>query len=374
MYECKILLDSISETNKRITTFQITFPRCVLAEAETHRVLRGWGGNIEEFIIKDLGINVDENLSRNSASSRAIPIEKMVQRVKNDPFIPMQWGKPVAGMGAKEYWRAGSDEDMQLTRETADLMHEVFAFIERNKLIANKEDLNRYLEPFLYHTAIITATEWNNFFKLRTAEGADWKIRKIASLMYDAYHAFDNVHLEARSDDGLKIEYITDNEWSAIRPQKLKVGEWHCPLVSKEDGILIEEYIFNNIEKIKNEHRLEAKSIQGEMFYKKAALISLRKKISVARCARISYLTHDGKRDISKDLELFKKLKTSGHYSPFEHVCTPSFTNGESIRDSFLLYKILDSAGNIRNANLWGWKQMRQDLPSENCINFKKEN
>lgn len=103
-YSCKILLDSISPTGKRLTTFEATFPRCVLAEAETHRVLRGFGGNVEELIIHNLGINVDENLSRNSASSRAIPINKMLQRVQEDPFIPEQWGKPVTGMGAKEYW------------------------------------------------------------------------------------------------------------------------------------------------------------------------------------------------------------------------------------------------------------------------------
>lgn len=76
-YNCKILLDSISETGKRLTTFEVTFPRCVLAEAETHRVFSGYDGNVDELVIHNIGINVDKNLSRNSASSRAIPINKM---------------------------------------------------------------------------------------------------------------------------------------------------------------------------------------------------------------------------------------------------------------------------------------------------------
>src|ERR1044071_105421 len=79
-YSCKILLDSISETGKRITTFEITFPRIVLAEFNTHRMF-----------------------SRNSASSRAIPFQKQIERVQNNPFIPDRFPKNVKGMQPQEY-------------------------------------------------------------------------------------------------------------------------------------------------------------------------------------------------------------------------------------------------------------------------------
>jgi len=80
MYACKIIADSLcSIENIRLTTFEITFPRMVLAEFNTHRVF-----------------------SRNSASSRAIPIEKQLAKVLNDPFIPIHWGKNQSGMQAME--------------------------------------------------------------------------------------------------------------------------------------------------------------------------------------------------------------------------------------------------------------------------------
>ena len=365
-YSCKILLDSISETGKRLTTFEIAFPRCVLAEAETHRVFRGWGGNIEELVIHNLGINVDENLSRNSASSRAIPINKMLEAVEIDPFIPEKFGKPVKGMGAKEYWPIDSPEHKKLTAFWEDQLSRVRIVVRSLSNIANKEDLNRLLEPFMYHTAIITATEFDNFFKLRTNSAADWKIRKIADLMYEAYHAFDDLEFSNHagfSDNGVS--------WSAIRPQKLKVGEWHCPLVYEEDRGLVEEKSFT----LSNE---ECKLYNGHLDYIQQTL----KKISVARCARVSYLTHDGKRDIEKDLELFERLRTSGHWSPFEHCATPFYSdindnkNIDPTEFKFGWQRVKEKPNyfDIRSGNFIGWKQYRKEFADENCTNFRKEN
>lgn len=373
-YQCKILQDSISETGKRLTTMEITFPRCVLAEAETHRVFRGFGGNVEELIIKNLGINVDENLSRNSASSRAIPISKMVKMVRENPFIPEQWGKPVKGMGAKEYYEAGSPEDMKLTSEWDRMRQLAIDFAIINADIGNKEDLNRMLEPFMWHTAIITATEFDNFFKLRTNEAADWKIRKIADLMYEAYHCFDGANsltdlvekgVVSGRTDMKEIRVDNKNNWSAVIPIKLKVGEWHCPLVtSTNDHTLIEEYMY------KEDIALLYK-IKG--YDHDQAMTDIEKKISVARCARVSYLTHDGKRDVEKDLELFERLRTSGHWSPFEHVATPYFnvTNHESLVEGITWEEPRE---NLRSGNFIGWKQYRKEFIDENCISFRKEN
>jgi hypothetical protein len=316
-YSCKILLDSVSETGKRLTTMEITFPRCVLAEAETHRVFSGWDGNVEELIIHNLGINVDKNLSRNSASSRAIPINKMLDKVRTDPFIPEKWGKPVKGMGAKEYWPTDSQEHEILTAAWTNQLKTTISTVSFYEDIGNKEDLNRLLEPWLYHTAIITATEWDNFFKLRTDSAADWKIKKIADLMYSAYHN------------------------PQVQPTLLRYNEWHCPLVTKEDEVLIDDYI---VENLGHESIIDSTNLE------------IKKKISVARCARISYLTHDGKRDIAKDLELFERLRTSGHNSPVEHIATPMNNN-------------VQWSGNFQ-----GWKQWRKEFPNENCTYFRKEN
>lgn len=361
MYNCKILLDSISETGKRITTFEITFPRCVLAEAETHRVFYGFDSNIEEIVYHNVGINVDKNLSRNSASSRAIPINKMIQRVKDDPFIPEKWGKPVAGMGAKEYWPLDSIEHLNLTMAWKFAMRNAIEQVEACISFGNKEELNRLLEPFMYHTTLITATEFDNFFKLRTNSAADWKIRRIADLMYEAYHAFDEIAIMP------PFNSIKDEGWIATRPQNLKIGEWHCPLVYEED----DEQIAKQVAKELGSYNTSNENL--------ATYIEIKKKISVARCARVSYLTHDGKRDIEKDLELFERLRTSGHWSPFEHVATPYWiTDGtatgyrESLRVNNLQDSVSDTKGNLRSGNFIGWRQMRYEFPDQNCTFFRK--
>lgn len=49
-------------------------------------------------------------------------------------------------------------------------------------------------------------------------------------------------------------------------------------------------------------------------------------KVSAGRCARTSYLTHDGHRDITDDVRLYEEtLAKKGHWSPLEHqaVCVP---------------------------------------------------
>lgn len=337
-YECKILLDSISETGKRLTTFQVTFPRIVLAEWNTHRMF-----------------------SRNSASSRAIPFKKQIERVMSNPFIPERF--PIDGKGmqpnsyvengppytyAKNAWKKALESTLISAQNLSESI---------SNLILNKEDatvhkqiVNRLLEPFMWHTVIVTATEFNNFFKLRCDENAQYEIRRIADLMYEAYHAFDDQWINA----SVEVNGI-NREWQAIIPQKLKVGEWHTPLVYEEDIVAAKEYL--------NSDKVES--------YKHGDRQELLKRISVAHCARISYLTHDGKRSIEKDLELFERLRTSGHWSPFEHIATPYYDE-----DAFRVYREVVKSGGInkRSGNFIGWKQFRKEFADENCTDFKKSN
>jgi thymidylate synthase ThyX len=366
-YSAKILLDSISETEKRITTFEVTFPRIVLAEFNTHRMF-----------------------SRNSASSRAIPFDKQVERVKNNPFIPEQFPLNSKGMQPQEYvtinnapriyeilkndWLEILEEviekatnfreifDLFGTRISEDVIEDIEneedykTFLEKEKFSSDrihKQLINRLLEPFMWHTVIITATEFDNFFKLRTNEQAQYEIKRIADLMYDLYNG-------------------TGTEFGI--QQDLKVGEWHLPLFNyKEDVQLLVTFLSSYLtnkeaERYRNE-------FNGRL---DLAIIELSKRISVARCARVSYLTHDGKRDIEKDLELFERLRTSGHWSPFEHIATPYFDYSDSANN------IQHSEGyqvgwnenktwiDYRSGNFIGWKQFRKEFQDENCTSFRK--
>ena len=256
-YSARVLLDSVAEDGVRLTTLEVTFPRFVLAEFNTHR-----------------------QFSRNSASSRAVPTAKLIERVESDPVLPLQWGRNKAGMAASDVldqaeadsarsaWLQARDDAVRHARKLLDLR-------------VHKQELNRLLEPFLWHTVIVTATEWTNFFELRCAPNAQPEIREAANRMRDA---------------------IAESS-----PHNVDPGQWHTPLLqSDESGLALE----------------------------------VRKQISAARCARVSYLTHEGTREIERDLELYERLQSDRHLSPFEHVATPSDDRGF-------------------HANFRGWIQMR---------------
>jgi len=250
-YAAKIIADSINPAGNRLTTFEITFPRIVLAEFNTHRLF-----------------------SRNSASSRAIPVAKMLERVKTDPFLPVWWGKNQSGMQAAEeldeHDQSVAKSEWLTARDNAVRQVEFLVGINVHKQIAN-----RLLEPFLWHTAIVSATDYSNFFAQRCDPLAQPEIRVIAEMMRDLYFT--------------------------ATPNELASGEWHLPYIDAEDRAWVERVGSG------------ADDRGGHL-----------QAVSVARCARVSYLTHDGKRDHDEDLKLFQRLTKGGHWSPFEHVAVAS--------------------------------------------------
>lgn len=300
-FDVKVLADSRSPAGYRLTTMEATFPRFILAEFNTHRVF-----------------------SRNSASSRAIPIAKQVRRVLEDPYVPiefgsnqpgMQAGPPLAGrarQAAEREWLRARDAavrhvlglvtDPDEISGEADLfeclgrVEEALGYGDRPAgwLNVHKQVANRLLEPFMWHTVIVTATEWDNFWNLRCHPDAQPEIRLIAEKMRAAMH--DSV------------------------PAELDWDEWHLPLVHAED-------------------RREEVSTEDLI------------KISAGRCARVSYLTHAGKRDLNADIELHDRLRASGHMSPLEHPAR-SLTEAELEESEW--------CGNFR-----GWCPYRKLIPSE---------
>jgi hypothetical protein len=277
-YAAKILADSLSPEGIRLTTFEVTFPRFILAEFNTHRML-----------------------SRNSASSRAIPTEKLLKRVIDTPFVP-SFNKRVKGMGVGEALEGDDAKyavDFWKTARTY-----MTQLVEKLQLLdVDKSRVNRLLEPFMWHTAIVSATEWSNFFALRNNPEAQPEFGTIASMMQ---------------------ELLETNE-----PYHMDHGEWHLPLIHKED--------YAKYGHVWPEYGLYT----GDW--------DTLKKISVGRCARVSYLTHDGQRDHAADIELHDRLMASGHMSPFEHVATP----------------IQFGRGSSWSGNYFGWHQYRKEIPNE---------
>jgi hypothetical protein len=171
----QIVADSICPQGNRLTTMQLRYPRFIHAEAKTHRVLRI--DDAEYEFKQEIGFMDDENMSRNASSSRAIPVEKMIRDVLDDPAMPVSWGSNKPGMQAgeeietpieflsigdglvysftkEEAWLAARDYSVQVARGFA-------------KAGYHKQVINRLLEPFGHISVIVTATNWDNFFALR---------------------------------------------------------------------------------------------------------------------------------------------------------------------------------------------------------------
>lgn len=270
MYRSKVVAHSVAPSGKEIVTLEVEFPRFILAEFNTHRMF-----------------------SRNSASSRAIPIEKQLEKLEEDPFIPEYWGAAQKGMSADHTVDDDTVEQSELVWMKAIQVAAQCAQLLRTMGI-HKQTANRLLEPFMWHTAIVTATEWDNFFALRISPHAQPEIRTIAELMKES------------------IELST--------PRRIGYGDWHLPYISPEE----------DQDAFTHDHLTELKWI------------------SAGRCARVSYLTHDGIRDRQADIALAKSLEANGHMSPFEHIATP-----------------LGSAWQT-SGNFHGWSQMRKFLANEN--------
>jgi len=336
----RIIADSLSPQGNRITTFVVTCNRWILAELNTHRAF-----------------------SRNSASSRAIPFEKMVRLVLDDPFIPIAWQKDHKGMQGTEYF---NDEQVKtlVANHLRARDRAVAEAVNQSTFGVTKQICNRYLEPFMWHTAIITATEWENFFALRCPQyqwvGEGDSIIFRSKKDYIKYHNSDPADKKITESDvdwkginlgqgEIHIMALAEAMWDAMNestPRKLQPGEWHIPFG-------------NNISSDVNRWEFIApiKDLWG------SDLTPLFIKVATARCARVSYLNFEGKDDYAADIKLHDQLLSSGHMSPFEH-CAKAMSDQEYYNDERGVG--LSDARAGWSGNFRGFTQYRKMIPGEN--------
>lgn len=339
--EAKIIAGSISPQGHPIATWIATFPRHILAELNTHRML-----------------------SRNSASSRAIPFKKMLERVQNDPFIPIKWMKDHTGMQGTEYFTDAEVEELQLIKHwKIAAQNAVEEALRLSNKGVSKQHINRLLEPFMWHTAIITATEIENFIALRDDPATEIHFQELAHQMLET--------------------------WNSYEFKELKAGKWHMPF-----GDLIDKQRLYTI--IEADHGvydpiITYKESKGD-FSEQSLVDKYVLKIATACCARISYGTFEGKDDYEADIKLHDRLAASGHWSPAEH-CARAMNNEEYMKyaktvplienhpmstDKFNSYEdvpgrsVTSSFGadiGIEHGwcgNFRGWIQYRKLFPNEN--------
>ncbi len=337
--EAKIVADSINQQGDRITTYLLTFPRFILAELNTHRVF-----------------------SKNSASSRAIPFKKMVEMVETDPFIPIAWQKEHKGMQGSEYitdeklinrckevWLHAKDNAVE---RACELHGDNWIEPENEHLLLDvtKQLCNRLLEPFMWHTVLLTGTEFKNFFELRCpvyeTEIGVFKSKRDALISYAEGGVMANLPitdlewLQINSSQAeIHMQALAEAMWDAMNestPKELKAGEWHIPFGDQMDEDKIETLL-------RGPYRASYVRKEGDVQQAKI-------EIATARCARLSYMTFDGEIDYEKDLKLYDTLLKSHHMSPFEHCAKAmgrdydTFIKGEltleKVSQNFQHYKI----------------------------------
>lgn len=347
-FNAKVLADSISPAGIRLTSFEATYPRIIHAEQMTHRVQ-----------------------SRNSASTRAIPLKNQLKNLLENPFVPEKFGVNQPGMQAYnhlsgmkhdhavEIWLNGRDRalttaielllgqrvagdllDYNPTREYVNgeilrqMLDRVVALIPDSKsqidlgettlLNIHKQLAGRGLESYAWHTVIVTGTEWDNYFGLRDHPEAQGEIATIAHLLRLAYE-------------------------NSI-PRELEEGEWHLPLVEPNE--------FNNV---------------------KDGVVA-----SAARCAAVSYNRHSATREFAIELKRYTDLCSGGHMSPLEHQARPfskkedvvrgigaNAVRSEGLRMGLPNRGLDQIAESLKfNGNLRGWHQHRKDVLHES--NFSK--
>lgn len=291
----KIVADSIAENGSRITTFVLKYPRFIHSEFMTHRAF-----------------------SRNASSSRAIPFEKQIKMIEEDPAMPLEFRANQKGMQAGEaigdqkkaesYWNRAKNQAIKY----AECLH---------RLGVHKQYVNRIIEPFSHITVVCTATEYSNFFGLRHHSMAQPEIAELARQMWDLYKV---------------------NE-----PQQVEMHDWHLPFMDGDTYRECTRYSRNLAKEA------------GHPSYAPEGWepMDLMIKRSVARCARVSYNNHDGSSTtVEQDLQLYDRLLGAQpiHASPAEHQATPVASE-------------VHTSGNLR-----GWSQYRKSLEGENITKFEE--
>lgn len=296
MIKANIIADSVSEhTGQRITTFELEYHRYIHSELMTHR-----------------------QFSRNAASSRAIPIDTMLNQVALNPAMPVHWGLNKSGMQAKDEQadRDACEEAWHDARDAA-----MFHACKLQLLGLHKQIVNRVLEPFQMMKTLVTATNFDNFFNLRCHKDAQPEIKQLADLMYQA---MQNSEAEV-----------------------LQAGEWHTPYIDHTRGADRLIYI-----------------VDGEVVDLDTAI-----KISCSCAAQVSYRKNDT--SIEKALTIYDKLVNSSpvHASAFEHCATPIDTTKTPHGGTTHWSRgfSIPYSGNFRN-----WVQYRQLIPNHDCKEYKR--
>ena len=338
--KAEIVAHSLSPQRDELVSVLCTFPRILLSEVNTHRML-----------------------SKNTSSSRAIPFNKMVEAIQNDPFIPIAWQKDHKGMQGTEYFTNTRDIEFMEYQWREAGQQAIKAAQYMNGRECTKQLCNRLLEPFMWTTMLITGSRegWDNFFKLRCPQYLygnlesnskkdlinQLKSRETSALKeVENYSELDWLSIN-RGKAEIHMMTLAESIYDAVNestPKQLKAGEWHIPFKSRIDLI----NLFNNPPE--NPCNVSYTTYDG--------VIPTPVKISTAMAARTSYTVVGEEKEINyKNLIILhnKLLKEKPpHSNPFEHCARAMYENEYFSFVKGKIKKFIQSKPLI-DGNSYGW-------------------
>ena len=334
-FSAEVLADSLTPVGVRCTTMVATLPRPYLAELNTHRLISRDG--------------YEQELSRNSASSRAIPTEKNIDNVRQFPYVPETFNARIKGMGV------GEALDAELQEECRRLwmrgMHHATTIADAlNELGLDKSRANRIIEPFMWHTVIMTATEWDNFIALRCPDGDVWNPE------FPAQPEMQMFAIQVR------------NALSGSEPKLLEEGSWAMPYFDWDEESELLRGLLGGLQVPINE------------------VINAGLLVSSRRVARVSFEKQDDTEALMNSYDKGIVLAQMSHYSPMEHQVRPitkiDFKNGainskiHVPMDLFRDHRTVDfkrlPIERMWCGNLRGVIQFRKLLPYEDNASVKR--
>lgn len=297
----EIVAHSLSPQGDELISVLCTFPRIILSEINTHRML-----------------------SKNTSSSRAIPFKKMVEAVENDPFIPIAWQKEHTGMQGYEYFTDSVETEgcKKLWLEGRDKAIQVSLSLNNGEFIGvTKQLCNRLLEPFMWTTMLITGSKegWDNFFNLRNPvyeiglgkenvkSRKEWleKMQFSSALHPSMYPKTDVEWLQInRGQAEIHMMMLSEKIYDVIQesvPIQLKPNEWHIPMISDLESL-----------KLSTDDQI---------------------KLSVGRAANTSYTVVGDEKELTLEhaIKIHDKCVELVHSSVFEH-CARAMSDEEHNR------------------------------------------
>lgn len=330
----KVICDSISESGNRITTFEIEYPRFILAELNTHKMLE-----------------------KNSSSSRAIPIKTMIAQIIENGAVPLYWGKTKSGMQAGEEIE-GFDLDVIKDLWEGAKSNAISSADVISQVGLHKQITNRLLEPFQMMKTVITGTDWDNFFNLRIHPDAQPEFCMLAYKMYQAMQE--------------------------STPKLLRSGEWHLPYLQIHQSEDVSETYYYTWD-------VDTTGTETDGYkYEKRLTLEEAQRVSASCTAQTSYRKSDD--SLEKADKVFDMLINAEviHSSPFTHLATPiveyiDYFDSDDLDTGFEInipfhpdswedgVTHMRKDGTLCSGNLTGWISYRHLIPNNTCYDFNFE-